>query len=142
MAHPEGRRPALADSLEGRRRWTAGFSGASAARVPAGIDPIDPVAAAARRRTGFTVAAARVRAQRRRRDVFIFLLVAMGASLLLGLVAPVMLLVHGLVDVAFLAYVALLVRMRNLAAEREMKVRFLPPGAGGFEPALLRRSAN
>jgi hypothetical protein len=45
----------------------------------------------------------------------------------------------------FVTYVALLVHMRNQAAEREMKVRFLPQhlGARRPEPAtlLLRRSA-
>ncbi|MHB8669821.1 MAG: hypothetical protein ACYDAD_04555 [Acidimicrobiales bacterium] len=129
MAHPEGRRPALADSLDGLHR-------AGPARG------VDPIVAATRRRTSFSVAATRVRAQRRRRDVFVFLLVAMGVSLLLGFAFPVMFLVHGLVDVLLLAYVALLVRMRNLAAEREMKVRFLPGSSAGLEPALLRRSAN
>jgi hypothetical protein len=54
--------------------------------------------------------------------------------------------VHLLVDFMFVAYVALLVHMRNQAAEREMKVHFLPGqlAARRPEPAalLLRRSAN
>ena len=35
-----------------------------------------------------------------------------------------------------------LIRMRNVAAEREMKVRFLPGAGPAVEPLLLRRSAN
>jgi hypothetical protein len=39
--------------------------------------------------------------------------------------------------------VALLINLRNQAAEREMKLRFLPGGEPMAEPALLlRRSAN
>jgi hypothetical protein len=53
-----------------------------------------------------------------------------------------MLLVHLLVDVVFALYVGLLIRMRNAAAEREMKVRFLPGAGASVEPLLLRRSAN
>jgi len=51
-------------------------------------------------------------------------------------------------DVLLVAYVALLVHQRNAAAERDMKVRFLPqtarldPALLRAEPALLRRSAN
>ena len=58
------------------------------------------------------------------------------------------------VDVVFLGYVALLVRMRNLAAERAAKLTFIPPErrAGRPRPAYdldrdygelsLRRAAN
>ena len=54
----------------------------------------------------------------------------------------------------FVGYVALLVRMRNLAAERELKLTFMPPPAAGrpARPAYdlgrdygelsLRRAAN
>lgn len=84
----------------------------------------------------------RGRTQKRRRDVFMFLLAAMAISLVLSFVASIMLLVHFAFDIAFAGYVALLVRMRNSAAEREMKVRFLPSHRGGVEPLLLRRSAN
>jgi hypothetical protein len=49
--------------------------------------------------------------------------------------------VHVVLDLLFAGYVALLIRMRNVAAEKEMKLRFLPTVQG--EPALaLRRSAN
>jgi hypothetical protein len=85
---------------------------------------------------------ARARSQKRRRDVFSFLLAAMVISLGLSLLAPIMLLVHLVVDVVFAVYIGLLIRMRNAAAEREMKVRFLPSAGASVEPLLLRRSAN
>ena len=87
--------------------------------------------------------AARSRTLRRRRDVFTALLGAAAVSLVLGLVPAfrVLLLVHLAVDALLVAYVALLIRQRSLAAEREMKVRFLPDSRP-MEPALLRRSVN
>ncbi len=89
------------------------------------------------------MSAARSRTLRRRRDVFTALLGAAAVSLVLGLVPAfrVMLLVHLAVDVLLVAYVALLIRQRSLAAEREMKVRFLPESRP-MQPALLRRSVN
>jgi hypothetical protein len=80
--------------------------------------------------------------RKRRRDILLGLLAAMGGSLVLGLIPGlrVMLGLHLVLDVLFLGYVALLVRARNLAAERELKVRYLGHSA---EPALLlRRAAN
>ena len=53
--------------------------------------------------------------------------------------------VHLLVDAMFVTYVSLLVHMRNQAAERDMKVRFLPgrlPGRAPEPALLLRRSAH
>jgi len=44
--------------------------------------------------------------------------------------------------IALMAYVLLLVRLRNVAAEREMKLRFLPRTAAPEPALLLRRSAN
>jgi type III secretory pathway component EscV len=89
------------------------------------------------------MSAARSRTLRRRRDVFTALLGAAAVSLVLGLVPAfrVLLLVHLAVDVLLVAYVALLIRQRSLAAEREMKVRFLPESRP-MQPALLRRSVN
>lgn len=94
--------------------------------------------------------AARSRTIRRRRDVLSALLVAVVATLALGLLfnMGVMLVAHVVADVLLVAYVALLVHQRNVAAERDMKVRFLPqparldPAMLRAEPALLRRSAN
>jgi hypothetical protein len=63
--------------------------------------------------------------------VLFTLLAAMAASLLLSMIhgLHVMLIVHIVLDLLFVAYVALLIRMRNQAAEREMKVTFLPGSA-------------
>ncbi len=80
---------------------------------------------------------------KRRREMFVGLLVAMAGSLVLGLLAPLRPLwaVHVVLDVCFAVYVAALISLRNATAERETKVRFLPPTA--VEPAFLyRRSAN
>jgi hypothetical protein len=79
---------------------------------------------------------------RRRRDVLVALLATAGATLLLTLVGlGVMLWFNLVVDGLLVGYVALLIRQRNLAAERDMKVRFLPRSPLA-EPAFLRRSAN
>ena len=79
---------------------------------------------------------------KRRRDIFVGLLVAMAGSLVLGFLPQLRILwsIHVLLDVLFLAYVGALVYLRNLAAEREMKVRFLPTAAPA--PALLLRRTN
>ena len=80
---------------------------------------------------------------KRRRDIFVGLLVAMAGSLVLGALPPLRILwsIHLLLDLLFVAYVGALVYLRNLAAEREMKVRFLPT-ASAPEPALLLRRTN
>lgn len=85
----------------------------------------------------------RSRALRRRRDILVGLLATAAATLVLGVLPGlrVMLMAHLVVDVLLIAYVALLIRQRTLAAEREMKVRFLP-GPRVMAPALLRRSVN
>ena len=113
-----------------------------------------PTAVAAHRapvRSGRTpVSAARSRTIRRRRDILSALLVAVFATLILGLLfgIGIMLVAHVVSDILLVAYVALLVHQRNVAAERDMKVRFLPqphrldPALLRAEPALLRRSAN
>jgi hypothetical protein len=115
-------------------------SPAAAYRSPArAVRQASPAASAARSRT-----------IRRRRDVLSALLVAALATLALGLLFSmgIMLVAHVVADVLLVAYVALLVHQRNVAAERDMKVRFLPqahrldPALLRAEPALLRRSAN
>jgi hypothetical protein len=97
----------------------------------AGSRPLSPVTV--RRR----------RAQRRRRDVLFILVVAIAGSLALSFIPGfrVMLAVNAVIDVLFLAYVGLLIRMRNLAAEREMKLTFLPPAALAAERAYRARRA-
>jgi hypothetical protein len=89
--------------------------------------------------------AARRRTVKRRRDVFYALVTSMAGTLVLGMVPGLRVLwgLHLVLDALFVAYVALLVRMRNQAAEREMKVRFLPHASAAPEPAFaMRRSAN
>ena len=86
------------------------------------------------------------RSVKRRRDIFVALVTASLATLVLGLFVPglrFMLVANLLADVLLGAYVALLIRHRTLAAEREMKVRFLPR-PHTVQPALtsLRRSVN
>jgi hypothetical protein len=101
-------------------------------------------------RPATATAASRSRTMRRRRDVLTALVVAVFGTLLLGLIPAfhILLIAHVVSDVLLVAYVALLVHQRNAAAERDMKVRFLPqahrldPALLRAEPALLRRSAN
>lgn len=94
---------------------------------------------------------ARSSARRRRREVFKALLVAMAGTLVLGAIPAFRGLwaVHVVLDLAFVGYVALLVRLRNLAAEREMKVRLLPRVDGDVlasitipEPAYAKRAVG
>lgn len=74
------------------------------------------------------------------------LLMAVGTSFVLAMVLPMTALwiLHLVTDGLLLGYVALLVHVRNVAAEREMKLRFLPATSQPQpQPALLlRRSAN
>jgi hypothetical protein len=81
---------------------------------------------------------------RRRRQTILFgLLAAMGVTLLLGLLVSKFLLVHVALDLLFVAYCAGLVRARNVVAEREMKVRYLPgPAFQSAEPQLLLRRSG
>lgn len=87
--------------------------------------------------------ARRARTIKRRRDVLFTLVAAMGITLLLGMLPPfrAVLWLHVACDVAFGVYVAMLIKMRNQAAEREMKLRFLPTSQPD-NVLLLRRSAN
>lgn len=73
------------------------------------------------------------------------LVISMVATLVLGLIPSlrVFWMLHLALDVLFVGYVALLVHLRNLAAERSAKVRYLPARPRPLaEPALLRRSVN
>ncbi len=101
------------------------------------IGPYRPVATHGRVSAG---RGRRQQAQKRRRDVLMGLVVAIVGSALLAMIPglSIMWLVNLVIDVLFAGYVALLVRMRNAAAEREMKLTFLP-GAG---PIPIRRYAD
>ncbi len=80
-------------------------------------------------------------AQRRRRDVLVGLFAAVSVTFV-GALLTGSTMVWGLqllVDVLLVTYVVLLVRMRTLAAEQRVKVRYLPQPA----PQLaLRRTAS
>ncbi|MGH8918514.1 MAG: hypothetical protein ACRD0H_09285, partial [Actinomycetes bacterium] len=76
---------------------------------------------------GSAQSASRRESQRRRRDVLLVLMLGVFATLVLvvavgSVFVPLQLICDGLLG----AYVALLVRMRNLAAERDMKLSYLP----------------
>jgi len=89
----------------------------------------------------------RSRTLKRRRDILTGLGVAALVTLVLGAIPALRTLwvIHLAVDLALVAYVVMLVRLRNVTAERDMKVRFLPfavPLDPMAEPVLLRQSAN
>jgi hypothetical protein len=92
--------------------------------------------------------------QRRRRDIFLSLLALTSLSAVVGFVPGLSAVWYltGIMGIALVGYLLLLVRMRNVAAEREMKLRFLPrpehadhraPTVTAPAPAyVMRRSAN
>jgi len=100
-------------------------------RSPSGMQPSNRLATnrttnafGAQRAT--STAALRAQMQKRRRDIFLGLALATGATLVLGMVPSLRLLwVFTLVSGALLAgYCYLLVQLRTLAVERDMHVRF------------------
>ena len=121
----------------------------SPARGPAGPRALVAPPAWAGSRAVSASAMASARTRRRRRDILAALVIAATATLVLGAVPFLRMLwaAHLVFDVLLVAYVALLIRQRNVAAEREMKVRFLHPPVSlepamvRQEPVLLRRSA-
>jgi hypothetical protein len=80
---------------------------------------------------------------KRRRDVLMVLLCALTATGLIGIIPAMHILLVGTAAVAVVltAYVALLVRLRNQALEREVKLRYLPR-ATEPDPVLVRRVAS
>jgi hypothetical protein len=99
----------------------------------------------------------RRKAQKRRRDVFFALLAGVLGSFVLAMIPGLSMMwsVQIIFDLALVGYIGLLIRMRNLAAERELKLRFMPshPQArveqgrpaydmGGYGDISLRRAAN
>jgi hypothetical protein len=93
--------------------------------------------------------------QKRRRDVFFALSAGAAGSFLLALIPglSVMWAVQVIFDILLGSYCAILVRMRNAAAERDLKLRFMPAARptrrlapsydfGGYGDLELRRAAN
>jgi hypothetical protein len=80
-------------------------------------------------------------ARKRRRDVFLTLLAAVPVTFLLAVAMGGMVWMLQLaVDVAFLGYVGLLVKLQQESAEKDLKVRFLEPvPQRSYEQPLLRR---
>lgn len=135
---PMGRRTAAAPG----RPFGNGGPGQPGPRVAGGSrslgGPAGPVGAPSR------TAAMRpgTRTLQRRRQVMAGLLAAVALTFLVGLVPSLRMLwgATALCAVLLVGYVLLLVQMRSRAAEREMKLAFLPHRA---EPAMvLHRSAN
>jgi len=70
----------------------------------------------------------RAETRRRRRDVFVTLLGAVGVTFLLALALGGGVWMLNLVaDVAFVAYVTMLVSVQQQSAEKDLKVRYMPP---------------
>ena len=122
-----------ANSLRGARR-PASSLGLGLGR-PAGRRLATEVVAASRYARRYAAARAlapdamrRRASQRRRRDILFSLVGLTGLSAIIGFVPgmSVMWLVTGAVGVMLVLYVGLLLHMRNRAAERELKVSFLP----------------
>jgi hypothetical protein len=100
-----------------------------------------PVTAASPRRPE---ALRRAEVRKRRRDVFLTLLGAVGLTFLLALAVggPVWTLHLGVL-ILFAGYVGMLVKLQQQGAEREIKVRYLASGqAARPEPALLLRRSG
>ena len=109
----------------------------SAARIPGHtLGAARPPAATGRPQAKPMAPAARRRSQKRRRDVFFALLAGVIGSLMLSTVSGVaaMWTVQVVADLCLTGYVAMLIRMRNLAAERELKLTFMPHSARPSRP--------
>ena len=99
-----------------------------------------PVSPARRQLAGNALAVRRADVRRRRRDVFLTLLGAVGVTFLLAVaMGGVVWMLHLAVDVAFIGFVAMLVKLQQAHTEREIKVRFLEPAQVRSSEPLLRR---
>lgn len=82
------------------------------------------------------------RSQRRRREIFFTLFGGVIGAAALWPLLPVrsVLYLQLALDVCFMTYLLLLIRARNLAADREMKIRFLQFGSGPYRgrPVVAR----
>ena len=106
----------------------------------------DPQRTAGPRPAPSAAAMRRAEARRRRRDVFLTLLGAVGVTFVLALaLGGSVWMLHLLVDLVFGAYVLLLVSLQQQSVEREEKVRYLEPTRPVVRPdqqVLLRRSGS
>lgn len=88
----------------------------------------------------------RAEARRRRRDVFLTLLGAVGVTFVLAIaMGGAVWMLHLAVDLAFSGYVALLIKMQQESVEQDEKVRYLQPAPRRSAPEpqlLLRRSGS
>jgi hypothetical protein len=85
----------------------------------------------------------RAEVRRRRRDVFLTLLGAVGVTFVLGVaLGGTVWMLHLAVDLAFIGYVGMLVKLQQDAAEKDQKVRYMQPGARNVEPQLLLRRSG
>ena len=120
-------------------RTTPGGSSSNLARLDVGRyeipryaprSTVSHLAVARGSRRPSAAAMRRAEVRRRRRDVFVTLLGAVGVSFLLAvLLGGSVWMLHFVIDGAFAVYVAMLVSIQQQTAEREMKVRHLPPTA-------------
>ena len=80
-------------------------------------------------------------ARKRRRDVFLTLFGAVGVTFLLAIAMGGMVwMLHAVIDLAFIGYVGLLVKLQQEATEKDIKVRFLEPTPlRAVDQPLLRR---
>lgn len=101
---------------------------------PAGRRPASPSHAAMRR----------AEARRRRRDVFLTLLGAVGVTLVLAVaLGGSVWMLHLLVDLAFAGYVIMLISLQQQSIQAEEKVRYLRPAPNrASEPQLLLRRSG
>ena len=138
---PDGRSRALGRLEAGRqeadRRLVAGYA-------PRQVSAATMNRAALGHRAPSQAAMRRAEARRRRRDVFLTLLGAVGVTFLLAVAMGGMVwMLHLAIDVAFVGYVALLVKLQQASAEKELKVRYLAPSPRRVpEPQLLLRRSG
>jgi hypothetical protein len=123
----------------------------SVARVDSGMydspryaPPLRTYAGARSARAALPMAVRRSEVRRRRRDVFLSLLAGVGVTFLLAVaMGGVAWMLHLLVDLAFVGFTAMLVKLQQESAEKDLKVRFLEPATlrsvPSVEQPLLRR---
>jgi hypothetical protein len=81
---------------------------------------------------------------KRRRDVLMILLCTLTVTGLVGVIPAmhVLLFATAFIGVMLVAYLGLLVRLRNQAVERETKLRYLPQSREYESPVVVRRVAS